>query len=140
MFTHQDSQLFATLATGILIYNKSLCPQISWDTKIADFVPEWRLMDPIASAESTIVDVMSHRTGLPRHDLIFFPADTVPDSVGVANDPCELWIIDSPFPISQTFHWVPRALAVQPHVHASFLLPTSASRNSIRTICKRFHH
>ncbi|KAJ7269021.1 beta-lactamase/transpeptidase-like protein [Mycena rebaudengoi] len=76
-----NSKLFATLATGILIYNKSLCPQISWDTKIADFVPEWRLMDPIASAESTIVDVMSHRTGLPRHDLIFFPADTVPDSI-----------------------------------------------------------
>ncbi|KAJ7234657.1 hypothetical protein C8J57DRAFT_1531380 [Mycena rebaudengoi] len=34
-------------------------------------------MDPVASAESTIVDVMSHRTGLPRHDLIFFPADTI---------------------------------------------------------------
>ncbi|KAF7345808.1 Beta-lactamase class penicillin binding protein [Mycena venus] len=81
MFIYQDTQLFATLATGLLISNESLSPQISWNTKIADFVPEWGLMDPVASAESTIVDVMSHRTGLPRHDLIFFPTDTVPDSI-----------------------------------------------------------
>lgn len=32
-------------------------------------------MDPVASAESTIVDVMSHRTGLPRHDILISPSD-----------------------------------------------------------------
>ncbi|KAF8191527.1 beta-lactamase/transpeptidase-like protein [Mycena galopus ATCC 62051] len=76
-----NSKLFATLTTGLLISNQSLSSRISWNTKIASFVPEWELMDPVASAESTIVDVMSHRTGLPRHDLIFFPSDTVPDSI-----------------------------------------------------------
>ncbi|KAJ7025417.1 beta-lactamase/transpeptidase-like protein [Mycena alexandri] len=65
-----NSKLFDILATGLLISNDSLSPRISWDTKIASFVPEWGLMDPIASSESTIVDVMSHRTGLPRHDII----------------------------------------------------------------------
>ncbi|KAJ6566564.1 beta-lactamase/transpeptidase-like protein [Mycena capillaripes] len=76
-----NSKVFTTLSTGLLISNKSLSPQISWDSKLAEVVPEWGLMDPVASAESTIVDVMSHRTGLPRHELLFFPADTVPDSI-----------------------------------------------------------
>ncbi|KAE9393637.1 beta-lactamase/transpeptidase-like protein [Gymnopus androsaceus JB14] len=33
-------------------------------------IPEWDLSDPVASSESTIVDLVSHRTGLPAHDLI----------------------------------------------------------------------
>ncbi|KAF7353889.1 Beta-lactamase class penicillin binding protein [Mycena venus] len=72
-----NSKLFDIIATGLLISNETLSPRISWDTKIASIVPEWALMDPVASSESTIVDVMSHRTGLPRHDFLQ-PSDTVP--------------------------------------------------------------
>ncbi|KAG7440325.1 beta-lactamase/transpeptidase-like protein [Guyanagaster necrorhizus] len=66
-----NSKLFNVLATGLLISNESLVPRISWDTRIADIVPEWELRDPVASARSTIVDLMSHRTGLPRDDLMY---------------------------------------------------------------------
>ncbi|CAK5274086.1 unnamed protein product [Mycena citricolor] len=66
-----NSKLFDVVATGLLVSNESLTPRISWDTKIASMIPEWKLMDPVASSESTIVDIMSHRTGLPRHDLAF---------------------------------------------------------------------
>ncbi|KAJ7766340.1 beta-lactamase/transpeptidase-like protein [Mycena maculata] len=76
-----NSKLFDILATGLLISNESLSKRISWDTKIASFVPEWGLMDPVASAESTIVDVMSHRTGLPRHDFILSLSETVSNSI-----------------------------------------------------------
>ncbi|KAJ7111488.1 beta-lactamase/transpeptidase-like protein [Mycena epipterygia] len=76
-----NSKLFDILATGLLISNDSLSTRISWNTKIASVVPEWGLMDPVASAESTIVDVMSHRTGLPRHDFVTSPSDTVLDSI-----------------------------------------------------------
>ncbi|KAJ7700387.1 beta-lactamase/transpeptidase-like protein [Mycena rosella] len=76
-----NSKLFDVLATGLLISNDSLSPRISWDTKIASFVPEWGLMDPVASAQSTILDVMSHRTGLPRHDFVASPSDTVSGSI-----------------------------------------------------------
>ncbi|KAJ7607677.1 beta-lactamase/transpeptidase-like protein [Roridomyces roridus] len=76
-----NSKLFTILSTGLLISNESLSTPISWDTKIASFVPEWALMDPLASAESTIVDVMSHRTGLPRHDFIFRLSDSVHESI-----------------------------------------------------------
>ncbi|KAJ7255419.1 beta-lactamase/transpeptidase-like protein [Mycena rebaudengoi] len=45
-----------------MLWNTSLTPQISWKTKIASIIPTWKLMDPVASAESTITDLMSHRT------------------------------------------------------------------------------
>ncbi|KAJ7111362.1 beta-lactamase/transpeptidase-like protein, partial [Mycena epipterygia] len=77
-----NSKLFDILATGLLISNNNLSTPISWNTKIASIVPEWGLMDPVASAESTIMDVMSHRTGLPRHGFTTSPSDTVLDSAG----------------------------------------------------------
>ncbi|KAJ6609281.1 beta-lactamase/transpeptidase-like protein [Mycena sp. CBHHK59/15] len=67
-----NSKLFDILATGLLISNESLSPQISWTTKIASVIPGWKLMDPVASSESTITDLMSHRTGLPAHNFGFF--------------------------------------------------------------------
>ncbi|KAF8183036.1 beta-lactamase/transpeptidase-like protein [Mycena galopus ATCC 62051] len=75
-----NSKLFDILATGLLISNRTLSPRISWSTKIASVIPEWELMDSISSSETTIEDVMSHRTGLPRHDFIL-PADTVSDMI-----------------------------------------------------------
>ncbi|KAJ3818843.1 beta-lactamase/transpeptidase-like protein [Lentinula raphanica] len=66
-----NSKLFDVLATGLLISNESLSPRIHWNTKISSIIPEWELEDPIATAESTIIDLMSHRTGLPRHDLAY---------------------------------------------------------------------
>ncbi|KAJ7101414.1 beta-lactamase/transpeptidase-like protein [Mycena belliarum] len=71
-----ESKFFDIVATGLLISNKSLPTPISWSTKIASVIPEWGLMDPVASAGSTIVDLMSHRTGLPRHDLTLSFGDT----------------------------------------------------------------
>lgn len=72
-----NSKLFNVLATGLLISNNSLAPRVSWDSKIADIVHEWELRDPVASARSTIVDLMSHRTGLPRDDLMYAWADDI---------------------------------------------------------------
>ncbi|THU84499.1 beta-lactamase/transpeptidase-like protein [Dendrothele bispora CBS 962.96] len=68
-----NSKLFDALATGLLISNKSL--SLTWDTKVVEVVPEWGLLDPISSAETTITDAMSHRTGLPRHDLMYGRTD-----------------------------------------------------------------
>ncbi|KAJ7144400.1 beta-lactamase/transpeptidase-like protein [Mycena epipterygia] len=79
-----NSKLFDILATGLLISNESLSTRLSWKTKIGSVVPEWELMNPIASAESTIEDVMSHRTGLPRHALshpLISKSDTALDSI-----------------------------------------------------------
>ncbi|KAJ7284592.1 beta-lactamase/transpeptidase-like protein [Mycena rebaudengoi] len=74
-----NSKLFDILATGLLISNETLTPRVSWTSKIATLIPDWKLMDPVATSESTIVDLMSHRTGLPRHDLMSTISDTIPD-------------------------------------------------------------
>ncbi|CAK5272774.1 unnamed protein product [Mycena citricolor] len=73
-----NSKLFDILATGLLISNTSLEPQISWNTKIASILPGWELADPVATAQSTITDLMSHRTGMPRHDFAYSRTDDVP--------------------------------------------------------------
>ncbi|RDB29989.1 Gigasin-6 [Hypsizygus marmoreus] len=73
-----NSKLFNVLATGLLINNETLSPRLSWTTKIASVVPIWGLADSTASKEATILDVMSHRTGLPRHDYSYKWSDDVP--------------------------------------------------------------
>ncbi|KAE9390134.1 beta-lactamase/transpeptidase-like protein [Gymnopus androsaceus JB14] len=67
-----NSKLFDIIATGLLISNESLSPRISWNTKISSIIPEWEMSDPVASSESTIIDLMSHRTGLPGYDEVYY--------------------------------------------------------------------
>ena len=42
---------------------------LEWDRPLRDYVPEVRLDDPFVSDRLTITDLLSHRSGLPRHDL-----------------------------------------------------------------------
>ncbi|KAL0577108.1 hypothetical protein V5O48_004861 [Marasmius crinis-equi] len=72
-----NSKLFGAIGTGMLVTNTSLEPRISWDTKIASLVPQWELADSFATEKSTILDLMGHRTGLPRHDMMYRQDDTV---------------------------------------------------------------
>ncbi|KAJ7512344.1 beta-lactamase/transpeptidase-like protein [Mycena galericulata] len=48
---------------------------------MASILPEWKLMDPVASSESTITDLMSHRTGLPSHDDSLSASDDLPSGM-----------------------------------------------------------
>ncbi|KAG6864602.1 hypothetical protein C0991_008334 [Blastosporella zonata] len=68
-----NSKLFLALTTGLLISNNSL--NLDWTTKLATLIPEWELADPIASREATILDLLVHRTGMPRHDFAGAPLD-----------------------------------------------------------------
>ncbi|KAF8585051.1 beta-lactamase/transpeptidase-like protein [Ramaria rubella] len=71
-----NSKLFTALSMGLLVANESIL--VDWDTKIKDIVPEsvWNLQDPIARDQANLVDILSHRTGLPRHDLSYSYSDT----------------------------------------------------------------
>ncbi len=42
---------------------------LEWDRPLRDYVPSVRLHDPFVSDRLTVVDLLSHRSGLPRHDL-----------------------------------------------------------------------
>ncbi|KAF7312569.1 F-box domain-containing protein [Mycena indigotica] len=67
-----NSKLMLAMSVGLLIKNESLAAargqRLRWDTKIKDVLPEWQLMDEGVSERVTIQDMLSHRTGLPRHD------------------------------------------------------------------------
>jgi CubicO group peptidase (beta-lactamase class C family) len=67
-----NSKLFLAISVGLLIHNKTLAEErgkeLKWTTKIGDVIPEWGLMDAEASRGATLQDLLSHRTGMPRHD------------------------------------------------------------------------
>ena len=45
---------------------------LAWDTPIRTVLPEFRLHDPVATGQMTAADLLSHRSGLPRHDLFWY--------------------------------------------------------------------
>ncbi|WVQ81101.1 hypothetical protein IAT38_003223 [Cryptococcus sp. DSM 104549] len=66
-----NSKLFTALAVGLLIYNDTKLlngETLTWQSKMKDVLPEWGLMDEYASDHVDLLDVLSMRSGLPRHD------------------------------------------------------------------------
>jgi CubicO group peptidase (beta-lactamase class C family) len=55
--------------------------KIEWNTPVQEFIPRFRLKDPVASSHVTIVDMLSHRTGLPRHDLVWIDDEFTYDQI-----------------------------------------------------------
>ncbi|KAJ7144729.1 beta-lactamase/transpeptidase-like protein, partial [Mycena crocata] len=72
-----DSKLFLSMGVGLLVKNETLAEErgetLRWDTKIASLLPEWGLMDEEMQNGVTIQDMLSHRTGMPRHDYSGYP-------------------------------------------------------------------
>lgn len=68
-----NSKLVLAFSVGLLISNKTLAAErgkeIKWSTKIRDLILEWGLMDEDMDRGVTIQDMLSHRTGMPRHDF-----------------------------------------------------------------------
>lgn len=46
--------------------------KLKWDDKVHDHLDYFRLTDELADREVTIRDLLCHRTGMPRHDLLFY--------------------------------------------------------------------
>jgi hypothetical protein len=68
-----NSKLFLAMSVGLLVFNKTLAEErgqeIKWSTKIRDLIPEWGLMDEEMDRGVSLQDMLSHRTGMPRHDF-----------------------------------------------------------------------
>jgi CubicO group peptidase (beta-lactamase class C family) len=59
------TKAFTVAAVGALADDGLL----GWDSPLRDYVPEVRLHDPVVTDRLTVADLLSHRSGLPRHDL-----------------------------------------------------------------------
>jgi CubicO group peptidase (beta-lactamase class C family) len=54
---------------------------IDWDQPVHRYVPEFRLSDPLADQNVTLRDMLCHRTGLSRHDLLWYKSPLEPEEV-----------------------------------------------------------
>ncbi|KAJ6571163.1 beta-lactamase/transpeptidase-like protein, partial [Mycena capillaripes] len=56
--------------------------EFNWDTKLHDLLPgEWMTEDQFSTSKADLVDLLSHATGLPRHDGSYSPDDSPRDLV-----------------------------------------------------------
>jgi CubicO group peptidase (beta-lactamase class C family) len=44
--------------------------KLEWDRPVREYLPAFRLCDPVATDQATLRDLLTHRTGLPRHDWV----------------------------------------------------------------------
>src|SRR6185437_1685960 len=62
------TKAFTTAALAILADQGKL----DWDRAVRAYIPGFRLYDTVASERVTPRDLVTHRTGLPRHDLSWY--------------------------------------------------------------------
>jgi beta-lactamase class C len=68
------SKAFATALTALLVRDG----RFSWDTKLIDVLPFFKLKDAQASEEATVGDILGQRLGLPRNTYDNMLEDNVP--------------------------------------------------------------
>ncbi len=62
------SKAFTAAALGMLVDEKKL----TWDQPVRTYLPELMLHDEYATAHLRPRDLVSHQSGLPRHDLVWY--------------------------------------------------------------------
>ena len=65
------SKAFTAVVLGKLVDEGKL----DWDDLVIDYIPEFRMKDPVATAQMNIKDILCHRCGMSRHDLGWFFAE-----------------------------------------------------------------
>ena len=48
--------------------------RLDWDKPVREYLPDFRLWDPVATDRMTARDLVTHRSGLPRHDFAWYGA------------------------------------------------------------------
>jgi CubicO group peptidase (beta-lactamase class C family) len=46
--------------------------RLSWDAPVREYLPTFRMGDPVATERTTLRDLATHRTGLPAHSLAWY--------------------------------------------------------------------
>ena len=61
------SKSFTAAAISLLVDDKESYPELHWRTPVSKLLPEFVLQDSYATANVTIEDILSHRSGMPRY-------------------------------------------------------------------------
>jgi len=62
------TKAFTTMAMGILADEDLL----DWNEKVINYLPDFRLKDEYATLHMTPIDLVTHISGMPRHDLLWY--------------------------------------------------------------------
>lgn len=68
---------FAAAALGLWVD----AGRVRWDTRVREVLPEFGLADPVAAERCTLRDLLLHRSGLGRHDLVWHASDRDPTAM-----------------------------------------------------------
>ena len=72
-----NTKAFTAASLGMLVDEK----KITWDTKVTDVIPEFKMYDAYVTSEFTIRDLLTHRSGLGlgAGDLMIWPDSSTVD-------------------------------------------------------------
>jgi CubicO group peptidase (beta-lactamase class C family) len=62
------SKSFTSALVATLVDDEKL----EWDKPVRDHLPQFRMHDPAATEHMSPRDLLAHRSGLPRHDLVWY--------------------------------------------------------------------
>ena len=65
-----STKAFTTTVLGLLAEEGT----ISWDSTVRGYLPTFKLHDPFITEHMTVRDLVTHRSGLPRHDMMWYGA------------------------------------------------------------------
>ncbi len=63
-----STKAFTSLIIGSLVDEGKL----DWDKPVVAYLPDFKLKDPYATAQLRVRDLLTHVSGLPRHDLMWY--------------------------------------------------------------------
>jgi CubicO group peptidase (beta-lactamase class C family) len=63
-----STKAFTTFVLGTLVDEGKL----EWDKPVRNYIPWFKLYDPSMTERLTVRDLVTHRSGLPRHDLVWY--------------------------------------------------------------------
>lgn len=49
--------------------------KVDWDKPVRDYLPSFKMYDPVLTEQMMIRDLITHRSGLPRHDMVWYSSD-----------------------------------------------------------------
>jgi CubicO group peptidase (beta-lactamase class C family) len=49
--------------------------KVDWDKPVRNYLPDFRMYDPVLTEQIIVRDLITHRSGLPRHDMVWYSSD-----------------------------------------------------------------
>ncbi|EEQ31731.1 conserved hypothetical protein [Microsporum canis CBS 113480] len=81
-FGGSTTKAFTAALISLLVDDNENFPEIQWDAPVHSIIPDdFTLNDPWFTTQVTIEDMLSHRSGMPRHDWVWFANMSLQEAV-----------------------------------------------------------